>query len=161
MMNSTLKTALFAIGAAFTFGCGASPGPAPMRPAAGTLPETDREVNVTVEHGDKAIVIDEALIVSDRQGRRFLMLFDGDVSCEDTVDPGIVPRGLVLQAELDASGQPNSWTFYRNGTIVPLEIGSSEAEYRSGAGGGSLALTTVVDQLALKVRGSYQPEYCS
>ncbi len=159
-MKSLIKASGLAL-VGLALGCAASPEPQRMQPASATLPNTEPQVNMTVTHGDQVTAIDDALIVRDAQGRSFLMLFDGDVSCEHTlVAGGGVPEGLILQAELGSGGEPVSWTFYRNRTIQPLNIGSGEANYRSGPGGGSLAMRSTVFDLPFEVNGSYEPDYC-
>src|SRR5690606_33436095 len=83
-MKSLIKASGLAL-VGLALGCAASPEPQRMQPASATLPNTEPQVNMTVTHGDQVTAIDDALIVRDAQGRSFLMLFDGDVSCEHTL----------------------------------------------------------------------------
>ena len=164
----TAATAAAAIVAAFGIAaCTASPSPESpespmmMQPAARVAPDYQRSVDVSVIHGDRHIAIDEVLLVqeSNEPERSRLMFFDGDVACEDVMETAIGnPPNLVLAAEID--GNTSRWTFYRGGNATALNLTSEQATFRSGPGGGSLAIVDNLDGLRFEVRGSYSAEVC-
>jgi hypothetical protein len=158
-MKLPTKLTLLAAAAAIVGGCTPSAETQQMVPASSFVPQAERDVDVTVHYGDEVTELDDALIAPDATGRRHLLLFDGDASCADARVAG-VPRGLVLQSELDENGQPTNWTYYQAGTLHALPIGPEQANYRSGPGGGSLSIRSTVDQLPLAIRGKYRPDYC-
>jgi hypothetical protein len=141
--------------------CSASQQSAPMTPAASFAPPPDQSVNLSVVYGDEPIAIDEVLLVREADGRSRLLFFDGDASCEDVADPRVQPDGLVLSAHMDENVPAARWTFYPgNAAPSQLQLGPNEAAFRSGAGGGSLSITTDLDGLRFQARGSYAPEIC-